>query len=115
MSPSRWLIRPLARFLRLCWMGRDLFWRSRPPGGGRASRPRRTRLEGLLALEQRETPDDVTGLLAGGMGLGRIAWLVPQPPLGLHQESSVWRQPVDEARAGLAEAQFTPARVPSET
>src|SRR5258708_2291197 len=37
MSLRTWLTRPLARFLRLCWMGKDRFWCARRPAAAAAA------------------------------------------------------------------------------
>ena len=69
------LTRPLARFFRLAWMSRLPLWPaglSSAPARKRMEPRKPTRLEGPVACEPRETPDDILGVLTSQFALGGL-------------------------------------------
>ncbi|MBY0227700.1 MAG: hypothetical protein K2W96_00325 [Gemmataceae bacterium] len=76
----RRLVSPLARFLRHCWMGVSRLWSWREEGG-RPSSPRLVRRArpALEAMEAREAPIDVLGLLLDGAVAAQVALAEPEP------------------------------------
>src|SRR5262249_26443064 len=89
MSLRHWAFAPLSHLFRTIWEAGEFFFNS-PAFKPRPKKAEPTRLEGPTPLEFRGPPDDWMGLITGGLGLGQIAWLVPQPALhmgGHHQPS----------------------------
>src|SRR5689334_11109840 len=77
MSLRHWLERPLSRFLRLTWMGRIGLFRPVSTPRGPKTLPQRAPRPRLEGLESRETPDDLFGILAGGVSVGGLGMLLP--------------------------------------
>src|SRR4051794_11115867 len=75
MSPFSWLARPLSRFWNWLWLDRaDRLPDAVRPAPARGSKRRDTQVR-VEGLENRETPQDMFGVLQGGVLFGGLPLL----------------------------------------